>query len=317
MFSVVVPLYNKGQSIRQALESILDQTFSPSEIIVVDDGSTDNGPEVVREFIEQGVRLVGQSNQGVSAARNLGLSLSKYKYIAFLDADDLWLPGHLESVRGLILTHPQAALFSTAHVIRRQGRYHRPYSRFPDEWQGLVPDFFQAYSKGLGLVNSSTAVVHRAALVQVGGFPVGIHRGEDVIVWSKLALLYPVAHVETVTAIYDQQAENRTDRICMTEPPGSLSFLADLLNKGGLTAVQRAGVMRLFDRIAFFTASGLMLNGDRLGSLFIRDLALECDRNRTAVAISCISFMPAWLLKLARNLRHRKANKNMLGDFRD
>jgi glycosyltransferase involved in cell wall biosynthesis len=315
MFSVVVPLYNKGQSIRQALESILGQTFKPSEIIVVDDGSTDNGPDVVREFTEQGVCLIGQSNQGVSAARNFGISSSKCEYIAFLDADDFWLPGHLEAVRSLILSHPQAALFSTAHVIRRQGRYRRPYSVFPNEWQGLVPDFFQAYSKGLGLVNSSTAVVRRAALMQVGGFPVGIRRGEDIIVWSKLALLHPIAHVEAVTAIYDQQAENRTDRLRMTEPPGSLSFLADLLNKEELAAAQRVGVVRLFDRIAFFTASGLVLNADRLGALSIRDLALACGRNRTAAAISFISFIPAWLLQLARNLRHRKINKNMLDDF--
>jgi hypothetical protein len=95
--SIVVPLYNKGKFIERALTSVLSQTFPPLEIIVVDDGSSDDGPERVSKFNDSRIRLVRQENSGPGAARNKGLSLARGTYVAFLDADDEYLPSFLEA----------------------------------------------------------------------------------------------------------------------------------------------------------------------------------------------------------------------------
>jgi glycosyltransferase involved in cell wall biosynthesis len=105
--SVVIPLYNKGKYIERALSSVLAQTHPPLEIIVVDDGSTDNGPEKVLNFNNPKINLVKQENKGPGAARNAGLAIARGKYISFLDADDEWLPSFLEA--GLALLEDKTA----------------------------------------------------------------------------------------------------------------------------------------------------------------------------------------------------------------
>jgi len=95
--SVVIPLYNKSKYIERAISSILAQTFPPLEIIVVDDGSTDDGPEKVRKFKDPKIALIQQENKGPGAARNAGLAIARGKYVAFLDADDEWYPSFLKA----------------------------------------------------------------------------------------------------------------------------------------------------------------------------------------------------------------------------
>ena len=94
-FSIVIPLYNKQDCIRQALDCVFNQSFQDFEVIVVDDGSTDRGAEIVREYKDERLRLVSQKNSGVSAARNAGIAAAHNSWIAFLDADDIWTHLHL------------------------------------------------------------------------------------------------------------------------------------------------------------------------------------------------------------------------------
>jgi len=94
---IVIPLYNKAACVGRAIRSILNQTMTDWSLIVVDDGSTDNGPDVVRTFNDPRIRLIQQQNAGPGAARNRGIAEATSEYIAFLDADDEWLPFHLEN----------------------------------------------------------------------------------------------------------------------------------------------------------------------------------------------------------------------------
>ncbi len=105
--SAIIPLFNKGRYIQRAVSSVLAQTFPPLEIIVVDDGSADDGPEKVLCFGDPRISLIRQPNRGPGAARNAGLAIAKSKYIAFLDADDEWLPSFLE--RGVSLLEDETA----------------------------------------------------------------------------------------------------------------------------------------------------------------------------------------------------------------
>ena len=96
MFSIVIPLYNKAHTIERTLSTVLNQSFKEFEVVIVNDGSTDNSEEVIRNFTSDSrIKIINQENQGVSAARNKGVSLSSFEYVAFLDGDDEWLPDYL------------------------------------------------------------------------------------------------------------------------------------------------------------------------------------------------------------------------------
>ena len=121
MISVVIPLYNKEKSIAQTLECVLNQTYKDFEVIVVDDGSKDNSAAIVAQFTDTRIHLIRQENGGVSAARNRGIEEAQGKYVAFLDADDVWLTDHLESLVNLIRQYSQCRTWSSNYVNNING----------------------------------------------------------------------------------------------------------------------------------------------------------------------------------------------------
>lgn len=306
MISVVIPLYNKVQHIAETLSSVLAQSVSPREIIVIDDGSTDGGAQVVRQFESAGVRLITQTNQGVSAARNRGLEEATGDYVAFIDADDLWLPDHLRVLSDLIEKWPQAVLVSTSHLIKRDGMVYSAKSSLPLGWEGCVTNFFTAFANGMSLVNSSTACVKRGVALELGGFPVGVKRGEDIILWVRLALHGVVAHKSVTTAVYNQVADNRSTLMRAHEPPGSLVYLSQLLTGGQLRSDLRKDVAALLDHMALVTAAGFHLNGDTAGAKMITRLMREAGRIKMELAIRAVTLMPLGALHVAKRLRHRR-----------
>ncbi len=310
MLGVVIPLYNKGPHIASTLDAVLAQTLPAAEIIVVDDGSTDNGPAVVQQYISRGVRLVRQSNQGVSVARNIGLQVAEPAYVAFLDADDQWEPNHLATLAELMTLCPTAALLSTGHVIRREGQLIHPRSGYALGWLGQVDDFFMAFSKGLSLVNSSTACVRKDALLAVGGFPVGMRRGEDVVAWMKLALRFPVAHAARVTAVFNQEAVNRSDLHHETEPPGSLLYMHKQMVTGSVPIQWQSSFCCLFDQLALITAANFRLKGDLEVVKAIAKLAYGAKRYKVAGLIAFVNFLPSCVLRFAKKHRHSHGQAN-------
>src|SRR5450759_2144524 len=116
-FSIVIPLYNKEATVERAIRSALSQTIQDFEIIVVDDGSTDNGAKVVASIDDHRIRLIHQKNQGVSVARNRGIAEAKYDLIAFLDADDEWLPDFLKTILWLREKFTTCKVFATQYFF--------------------------------------------------------------------------------------------------------------------------------------------------------------------------------------------------------
>ena len=143
--SIVIPLLNKGPHIQRALQSVMDQTIQNFEIIVVDGGSTDYGPDVVKEFNDPRIRFIQQKGTGVSTARNQGVSISQSDFIAFLDADDEWMPHHLETIQKLRKEFPQAGAYTTAYKIQEASgkvRWAKYEAIPPAPWKGLIPNYF-------------------------------------------------------------------------------------------------------------------------------------------------------------------------------
>lgn len=206
--AAVIPLYNKAESVRRAIESVLAQSLPPTEIIVVDDGSTDGSAEIVRRIADGRIRLICQPNGGVSAARNLGISTARSRWIALLDADDEWMPGHLAAMHALRERYPSCRVLASAYVLRRGGSPDRSIvlrGGVPDQ-AGVLSDYFDAASRSDPPLCSSAVVIAREALHAVGGFPVGVGQGEDLLTWARLAAGHSIAYSREPTAAFWQPA---------------------------------------------------------------------------------------------------------------
>lgn len=166
--SVVIPLYNKARHIRRAMESVLRQTHLDFELIVVDDGSTDASVDRVREFEDPRVRLLSQENAGVGAARNRGVSATSGKLVAFLDADDEWMPDFLETVLRLHAQFPEAKVWGTAYAMQDTRGRLTPVKSVRTDVPCLIN--FWACSGFVQPMNASSILVERHALEGVAGF---------------------------------------------------------------------------------------------------------------------------------------------------
>ena len=237
LLTVVIPLYNKARHIRRAIDSALAQTYTALEIIVVNDGSTDGSQEVVRQCADPRIRLVDQENAGVSAARNRGIAESMGELVAFLDADDEWLPDHLATICRLAAEHPECGAYASSYrVARAKGRQIVPvFDGIPEHpWEGLLQNYFQSALTSDPIWTSAVAVPKRV-FETCGVFAVGVQCGEDVDLWCRIALKYPVAFSTHATAVYHKGADNRTGlRASVSSSPVVVETLDDALKRGGL-----------------------------------------------------------------------------------
>lgn len=212
-FSVVVPLYNKDYSIQRCIDSVLNQSYTNFEIIVVNDGSIDNSVQILKSTYKEQIEskkilLIEQKNQGVSVARNVGISNSKFNYICFLDADDEWKRDFLFKISRLISDFPEASMYCLAHEISKNNSIPiKKKQAFEENFRGYIEDFFLSSSIG-DVANSSKVCVKKEALLETGGFPIGITTGEDLYVWILIALKNRVAYEVSYEVIVHQQTDN-------------------------------------------------------------------------------------------------------------
>jgi glycosyltransferase involved in cell wall biosynthesis len=209
--SVVIPLYNKGKYIERALSSVLAQTHLPIEIIVVDDGSTDLGPERVIAFNNPIITLVKQDNRGPGAARNRGLAIAKGKYVAFLDADDEWLPSFLKA--GLSLLEDKSA--DVRVVCTGRIRYPEKISSFFDGPDGVYEITAKTNIKEVQKIfnfrpSPSFMIMLTEVVKRLGGFfdHYKCLGGEDQYLSLKLLFNEKIGIISSVHAIYHTEASD-------------------------------------------------------------------------------------------------------------
>lgn len=208
LISVVVPLYNKRYSIEGCLRSVLAQNYKPFDIIVVDDGSTDDSSLIVAAFIDahsgSNIKLVSQANAGVSSARNVGMKLAGGDYVALLDADDEWSNEYLFEMNALIDRCPDASMYSSFHCIAdNESNLFVPTCSLPEGFADYVDDYFDI-SVTTPLVNSSKVVLKKESVLAFGGFPVGAVLTEDLFLWFMMASKYRVAFLNKVLVRVNQ-----------------------------------------------------------------------------------------------------------------
>lgn len=211
-FSVIIPLYNKANYVAKAIESVFAQTYADYELVIMDDGSSDNSFAVASKAIEgrSNCQIHRQSNAGVSMARNNAVARSKGDYLCFLDADDWWASTFLEEMDRLIDQFPEAGIYGTGYTIVNETRNKTrvaPIGVEPDFERGYI-NYCQVYAKTLAMPLTSISVaMPRRVFDEMRGFPKGIKLGEDFLLWVRVALKYKVAFLNKPLAFYNQDSD--------------------------------------------------------------------------------------------------------------
>jgi glycosyltransferase involved in cell wall biosynthesis len=226
-FSVVIPLYNKAPHIRRSLESVLAQSVAAREILVVDDGSTDGGADIVTTYGNR-VQLLQRKTPGPGgyAGRNLGIQTARSPWIAFLDADDEWQPEHIENLTRSLARDsagpaPIGVFAGYVNVFHDGSSETDSFTnRVPERRGGdlELDEFLEIWIRLRACpIWTSASAFRRDRLIEAGLFPDGrALRGGDKDTWLRLAALGPVRHAPGVTAIYHRDAVNMVTRTTTT-----------------------------------------------------------------------------------------------------
>ena len=215
--SVVIPLFNKEKSIVSTIESVVSQTYKDWELIVVDDGSTDNSLNVVQEYVREkckvhGVKckVISKPNGGVCSARNRGIEEAKGEYVALLDGDDVWDKEYLAEQVKMIADFPDAAMWGINFAEVSKGKLvRRLATALPDGYRGYVENYFQMKGRVSDLYCSSSVVIRKGVFDKVGVFDERIKYAEDSDMWWRIIATHKVAFYDRYMVYYQFDAENR------------------------------------------------------------------------------------------------------------
>lgn len=227
-FSVVISVYNKEDHIAGTLQSVLNQTYSDFEIIIVNDASTDTSERVIRGIKDERISYYASANnQGAGATRNTGISKSSGEYIALLDGDDVWEPTFLEEILRLQVALPQHAVFATAVLVEDKARSVPSRYSFDTSSNGefLDLDYFES-SLINTILTSSSAVVHQSVFKNIGTYDSTIKSGQDTDLWIRIGLEYRIGFStkQLVTYRYTPHSLFKSVR-SVTDRPDFLKFI--------------------------------------------------------------------------------------------
>jgi glycosyltransferase involved in cell wall biosynthesis len=213
-FSIIIPLYNKERYVENALQSILKQTITDYEIIIVNDGSTDKSKEIAVKYLSDKIRIIDHdNNKGLSAARNTGIKNAKSDYITFLDADDLWHSKYLETIKNLIFSFPQAHIFATNFDEVYPKTTHKPHNGsedLPPVFNGVI-DFFKINLKQ-GIYTPSSVCWHKSVFETIGYYNEKITFSEDLDFNIRANLKFKLAYSTSVQMSYFMETDNQITR---------------------------------------------------------------------------------------------------------
>lgn len=272
LVSIIIPCYNRADIVRETIDSVLAQTYERFEIILVDDGSTDNTREVISAYADRRIRYFYQANAGLSAARNSGLNVAKGEFIAFLDSDDIWHEWKLSAQVEIFRRHPEAGLiwsdmstFTNAGAIEDERHLRTFYSAYstvdfeetherPGVLSDLVPDISSDLAKcpyyvadvfhymfSGNLVHPSTAIVRRERLQKSGPFEPEItgFGAEDYHFYFRICSEGPVAFLDAPTTLYRIHASQMSTCNRLLEARANLHVVTHWLHRRPRTLPQR------------------------------------------------------------------------------
>lgn len=306
--SVVIPLYNKSTTIKKCIDSVLIQSLRAREILVVDDGSSDDGPTIVSTFNNPSIILLQQNNAGVSCARNAGVKAAKSSFVAFLDADDDWSKDHLTTLFNLATKFNDVGAWSTGFLIK-QGSSEIAYSIGNDLIRHYsVDEYIESLICGRDLVWTSACMARRDQILFLGGFSEGINHGEDHAMWLRLALGFNgVAVAGNVTANYYVTPSGLSKRL-VTQADAVMLFISEyLLSNLIINNRLRILLRALFNKYAIAHAINAIINMRRDIAYGFLSLTMKTNRiNLRMIVLSAIlKLNDRWLHLASKQLFKR------------
>ena len=210
-FTVIIPLYNKEKYIENAMKSILNQTFTDFNLLIINDCSTDASAKIASKYESDKVQIfTHEKNAGLSASRNTGIKNANSNYITFLDADDLWKPTFLESIFQLIQNFPEARIFGTNYEEVWESVIKKPHNGseiFPIDFSGYI-NFFKINIKQ-GIYNHGSVCFHKEVFEKIGYYNQNIGFSEDLDFNIRANYNFKLAYLNSVQMSYFMQTENQ------------------------------------------------------------------------------------------------------------
>jgi len=234
LVSVIIPTFNRSSMVVEAVESVLAQSYAELEVIVVDDGSTDDTRERLRSYGQRLILVVNEKNRGVSAARNRGIRQSRGEFVALLDSDDLWRPGKIQRQLDFFSAHPRAMICQTEEIWVRRGRRvnprqkHRKYSGY------IFP-----HCLPLCIVSPSAVMIRRELLSRVGLFDEQLPACEDYDLWLRIAAHEPIFLLGEPLIVKRGGHDDQLSRTVPSMDKYRIESLLKLLRNERLSAEQR------------------------------------------------------------------------------
>ncbi|AWI27013.1 glycosyltransferase family 2 protein [Flavobacterium pallidum] len=299
-FSVIIPLYNKESFIEDTIKSVLKQTFTDFELIIVNDGSIDQSAEKAQAFTDSRIRYFSKTNEGVSVARNFGIDIAQADYISFLDADDYWYPDFLATMKNNISAFPGHRVFSAAIEIETALNTFPAQYTIPKTTECIEVDFFEASSKEC-VIWTSCAVFHKSVFEKAGRFDPKLKSVQDTDLWIRIGLLYPVIFCWKILARYVFDA-------------GSLSkeskYITEKLHFEDFAAAEKShsGLKKFLDLNRYSLAIKSKLKGDMME---FKSFADDIDRNGLPLKKRILLSLPGFLLKKLILLQVYLADKGL------
>lgn len=238
LISVIIPTYNRALFVKEAVDSVMGQTFKDWELVVVDDGSTDGTGALLVPY-EPRLRYIRSEHRGVSAARNLGIGVTSGEWVGFLDSDDLWLPEKLERQMEVLRRHPDTILCYTDEIWIRNGRRVNPGRRH-EKHSGWI---FERCLP-LCIISPSSALIRRTVFMELGGFDEDLPACEDYELWLRITSQHPVIFLGERLIVKRGGHPDQLSKIHWGLDRFRVVALARLLQRCALSEAQREAVTK-------------------------------------------------------------------------
>ena len=267
--SVIIPTFNRCEKLRRAIQSVRRQEGVPYELIVVDDGSEDGTARMIQEEFP-GAGYFFQSNQGPAAARNRGVKQARGKWIAFLDSDDEWLAGKLETQLDFLKQNPGCKIVQTEEIWIRGGRRVNPMKKH-QKFGGFI------FEKCLPLciISPSAVLMSRDLFMDAGGFDESLPACEDYDLWLRVAAQFPVGLIAKPYVIkYGGHADQLSRRFTAMDR-FRIQALVKILNSGVLAPDQEKAARKTLEEKSKIYIQGAQKRGKSLEAKYLQELIDE------------------------------------------
>lgn len=266
LVSIIIPTYNRGWIIKDAIDSILTQDFKDFELIIVDDGSTDNTKEILNKY-KNNIKIINQTNKGVSAARNTGINASSGDYVAFLDSDDIWLPKKLSTQVDFFNSNKNAMICQTEEMWIKKGKRINKKKKHKK-----ISGYIFEPSLSLCLVSPSAVMTRRSLFDEIGLFDEKLYSCEDYDMWLRISRTIPIYLIDKPLVV---KRGGHIDQL--SAKPGldkyRIQSLKKIINSKTLSDNQYTAAVKTLREKCLIYAKGCLKRGKKKEASFYNNIA--------------------------------------------